>query len=127
MTDDHPSLDKFGRFLMEHFRDHAIDDVDTLLAAGWKAPGVQALQTELVGFTEEQRAVVRRCLITCVDGAIHAFLFKLQERSDFEDDLQVLVDGKNVAILSDGIHGEPFGEEGWQARFSKHGQSPDQA
>lgn len=127
MIDDHASLDKFGRFLMEHLRDHAIDDVDTLVAAGWKAPGVQALQTELVGLTAQQRSVVRRCVITCVDSAIHAFLYKLQELADFENDLQVLVDGKNVAMLSDGIHGEPFGEEGWQAPFSKHGQSPDQA
>jgi hypothetical protein len=127
MNDDQVSLDKFGRFVMEHLRDHAIDDVDRLAAAGWKASSVQALQNELVGLTEQQRAVVRRSVITCVDSAIHAFLFHLQERADFENDLQVLVDGKNVAMLSDGIHGEPFGEDGWQARFSKYGQGPDQA
>ena len=28
---------------------------------------------------------------------------------------------------SDGLHGEPFGDEGWFARFSKHRPYPDSA
>ena len=31
-----------------------------------------------------------------------------------------MVDGKPVAELSDGLHGEIFGDEGWIVRFSKH-------
>jgi hypothetical protein len=60
--------------------------------------------------------------VSSVDKAIHDFLFKLQEVADFEDDIQVLVDGENGAGLSDGIHGELFGEDGWQARYSKFGK-----
>jgi hypothetical protein len=127
MSVDRASLDKFGRFVMENLRDRCIDDCDRLSAAQWKAPRVQALQSALATFSTEQAAVMRRCFVACIDTAIHDFLFKLQERADFEDDIQVLVDGANVVGLSDGIHGESFGEDGWQARFSRFGQAPDEA
>jgi hypothetical protein len=51
------------------------------------------------------------------------FLFKLQERAGFEKDIQVLVDGKDIVPLSDGIHGELFGPEGRASRFSLYGES----
>lgn len=127
MSDDQASLDKFGRLVMQDLRDRAIDDVDLLAAAHWKAPAVRALQADLAALSKRQRGVVRRCVVRCIDSAIHDFLFKLQELADFENDVQVFADGKNVVTLSDGIHGELFGEEGWQARFSRHGQGPDKA
>jgi hypothetical protein len=127
MSDERASLDKFGSFLMEHLRDRALADLDRLAAAEGKAPSVQALQKDLASLSEPQRAVVRRCVSTCIDSAIHDFLFKLQERADFEDDVQVFVDGRNVVALSDGVHGELFGEKGWQARFSRYGERPEEA
>ncbi len=122
MAEDRATLDKFGRFIMENLRDPALERYDGLARGHQKAPSLAQLQADLQSLSEEQRAIVRRCVVSAVDSAIHDFLFKLQEVADFEDDIQVLVDGKNVVRLSDGIHGELFGEDGWQARYSKFGK-----
>lgn len=122
-----PQADKFGEFVMAKFRDAAIDHVDALLAAHWKAPRLQSLQNDLRCLTPEQRAVVRRCVIEDVDGGLHDFLFALGEEHDSGDAIVVLVDGENVAAQSDGLHGEPYTDEGWFGRFSKHGVPPDPA
>jgi hypothetical protein len=127
MSEEQRSLDKFGRFVMEHLRDPALECSDRLTAPIRKARRLEALQVELADLSESQRAIVRRCVARCIDTAIHDFLFKLQERADFENDIQVFVDGRNVVKLSDGIHGEPYSEDGWQARFSRYGQGPDRA
>jgi hypothetical protein len=37
------------------------------------------------------------------------------------------VDGVEVAGVSDGLQGEPFGDDGWQSQFSAHGKAPDEA
>lgn len=121
------ALDKFGEFVVANLRDTIIDRADMLLAAHRKTPGLQALQADLGRFTEDQRAVVRRCLVAAADGGLHDFLFALQEQHDTGGGIAVLVDGQPVAELSDGLQGEPYGERGWYARFSKHRPRPGSA
>eukprot|EP00475_Leptophrys_vorax_P023963 TRINITY_DN32978_c1_g1_i1.p1 TRINITY_DN32978_c1_g1~~TRINITY_DN32978_c1_g1_i1.p1 ORF type:complete len:103 (-),score=12.38 TRINITY_DN32978_c1_g1_i1:394-702(-) len=53
-----PEADKFGAFLMAKFRDAAIDHADALLAAHWKAPGLQSLQNDLRQLSPEQTQIV---------------------------------------------------------------------
>lgn len=119
--------DKFGAFLVAKLRDAAIDCADALLSAHSKAPGLQSLQADLSRLTAEQRAVVRRCVVDAIDGGIHDFLFALGEEYDNDSSIAIIVDGQNIAAQSDGLHGEPYIDEGWYARFSKHGASPDPA
>lgn len=114
-------LDKFGQFLMESLRDRCIEHFEFLAKGKWRAPALQGLQAEVAALSEHDRDVVRRCVVEGIDSAIHDFLFKLQERADFANDIQVIVDGQNIVQLSDGIHGEPFGDDGWHARFSRYG------
>jgi hypothetical protein len=120
-------LDKFGAFVVAKLRDAAIDHADALLDARWKAPGLQGLQADLQRLSPDQRAVVRRCVIEAVDSGLHDFLFALQEEHDAGGEIAVVVDGRPVAAHSDGLHGEPCTDEGWFARFSKHGPHPDPA
>ncbi|HEY1379830.1 MAG TPA: hypothetical protein VGF55_23710 [Gemmataceae bacterium] len=112
---------------MAKFRDAAIDYADGLLAAHWKAPGLKALQADLGRLTTEQRAIVRRCVIAAVDSGLHDFLFALGEEHDAGTGIAVVVDGQDIAAQSDGLHGEPYGDKGWFARFSKHGPHRDPA
>lgn len=122
---DYEPLDRFGQFLMENLRDKGSDHCDMLLANRYKAPALLRLQKALASLDEEQQNVVRRCVVSCLDGATHDFLFKLHERSDFENDIQILVDGINVEELTEaGLHYEPFCEDGWQALYSKYGEAP---
>lgn len=122
-----PKADEFGAFLMSKLRDAAIDNADGLLSGHWRAPGLRDLQADLGKLTAEQRAVVRRCVINSVDAGIHDFLFALSEEHDAGGRIKVTIDGEDVARQSDGLHGEPFTEEGWFGRFSKHGVPSDPA
>jgi hypothetical protein len=122
MTTDRETLDKLGRFLMSNLRDSGIDFIDGLAEGRWKAPVLLPLQADVVALPEETRRLMRRAFVAGIDGAIHDFLFKLTETADFEQDIQLVVDGRDVVPLSDGLHGEPFGEDGWQARFSRYGE-----
>lgn len=119
------ALDAFGEFVVAKLRDAAIDHADGLLAGRWEAPGLRALQADLRRLTPEQRVLVRRCVVAAVDSGLHDLLFALQEEHDAGGRVSVVVDGEAVAAESDGLHGEPYGGEGWFARFSKHGPHPD--
>jgi hypothetical protein len=124
MTSDRQRLDKAGRFIMEHLRDRGLEFVERLLAGHSKAPALAELQGEIATLSTREQALVRRCVAASIDGALHDFLFKLGERADFENDVQLVVDGVSVAALSDGLQGEPYGEHGWIVRFSRHPTEP---
>ena len=116
-------LDLLGKLVMTRLRDEAISFADGLLRHHWKAPALQKLQRDLKALTPAQSALVRRTVRASVDAGVHAFLFALQEAMD-AGVVELRVKGKNVAQLTDGLHGELFTSKGWQARFSDFGESP---
>jgi hypothetical protein len=119
-------LDTFGRFMMQNLRDPAIAYYDNLAEKRWKAPAIQNLQAELSLLSDEQRQIVRRCVISAIDVAIHDFLFALQEQADFDHEISIVIDEQEIETLSDGLQGEPFGADGWIATYSKYGEPPNQ-
>lgn len=114
------AIDKFGKVLMNDLRDKSIDFFELLVERKWKAPSLQKLQTDLQTFNEEQIEIIRRIIIRSVDSGIHDFLFKLQEQADFDNGIEITVQGINIISASDGLHGELFTEDGWYAKFSKY-------
>ena len=118
-------LDKFGELVMTRMRDRAFDYIDEALKGEWKAPSLRKLQRALATLDTKQKDIVRRGVRAAVDKGIHDLLFALQETGD-EDEISVMIDGKKITDLSDGLHGEPFGAEGWQGRFSEYGPAPEE-
>ena len=78
----HPAVNKFGELIITRLRDNAIEQYDGLAQNRWKAPALQQLQAELASLTDEQRSIVRRCVISAVDTGMHDFLFGLVEAHD---------------------------------------------
>ncbi len=113
-------LDTFGKFLVHNLRDKGISHGEGLIAGRWKAPALQNIQSGLSSLTVDQKEAVRKAIISAMDSGVHDFLFALQEQADFDNTIQILVNGKNVVKLSDGIHGESFSDDGWNAKFSKY-------
>jgi hypothetical protein len=113
-------VDKFGQLLVVNLRDAALDFLEGLVRGHWKAPSTQQLQEDVAKLSPEQIDVVRRSVVACLDCGIHDFLFSLVEAHDFKRGIAITVDGKNIAELSDGLHGEAYGEDGWVAKFGKH-------
>lgn len=122
MSDVNSPLDRFGKFIVENMRDKGIDNYDRLANGSWKTPSLQALQEDLKQFDERQLSIIRQCVGSSIDTAIHDFLFALQESTDLEQGVEVIVDKTNVAKVSDGLHGEPFGEDGWYLKYSAYGE-----
>lgn len=114
------SLDIFGEFLVKNLRDNGIENAETLLNNKSKAPSNLKIQTEISKFNESQKELIKEIVIKSIDTAIHNFLFSLQELADFENNIQISVNGKNIVELSDGIHGESYSEDGWNVKFSKY-------
>lgn len=119
-------VEKFGQLVVAQLRDRAIDHADGLLAGRWKAPGLLPLQTALAELSPNQKELIRRVLKNSLDSGIHDFLFAIGEAHDSQQGIAIIVDGHDVAALSDGLQGEPFGDEGWFAKFSKYGPHPNQ-
>nr|WP_294784257.1 hypothetical protein [uncultured Flavobacterium sp.] len=114
-------LDLFGSFLVENLRDTGIKKAEILLNNKAKSPSLLKLQSELNNFTESQKTLIKDVVIKSIDTAIHDFLFALQELSDSENNIQILVNEKNIVELSDGTHGESFSDIGWNAKYSEYG------
>lgn len=117
-------LDIFGRFLMENLRDKAIYQLERLIHSKIKAPSSLSLQEELSKFTDDEINLIRKLFLDSIDSGIHDFLFAVQEVNDLEEeDINIIVNGENIAALSDGLQGELFTEEGWILQYSEYPDS----
>lgn len=119
-------LDTFGMLIMKRLRDEALNFADGLLRGHWKAPGLLKLQRDLKGIDPKQVELMKRTVRAAVDAGVHSVLFALQEACD-SGVLEIRVNGKNIAALTDGLQGELFSPRGWQARFSDYGVAPKDA
>jgi len=113
-------LDKFGKIIIDNLRDKQIDYFKGLLEDKWKAEDLKELQQKLKQFNQEERKVLNELIENILTHSIHDFLFSIQENSDLDKGLEILIDNENIATLSDGLHGEIFGDEGWIQKFSKY-------
>src|SRR5437868_110220 len=95
-----PQADKFGAFLMANLRDAALDRFESLASNHMKSPRTESLRRALAGLSAEDIAVVRRCVVECVNSGLHDFLFALQQIDDCDKDINVVVDAKNIAEQS---------------------------
>jgi len=105
---------------MRNLRDRAIGNHLKLQAGDWRAPAIQQLQAAVGALPDDTRRLVLRCVADAIDTATHDFLFALQDAHDRKLGVEVLVDGTNVADVSDGLQGEPYGERGWIRRYSEY-------
>jgi hypothetical protein len=113
-------LEKFGAFFIQNLRDKMLDNLERLLRGGSKAPKIQELQNKVSKFSEAQKQTVREIAEEIITDGMHDLLFAIQEEADANGAIKVLVDGQEVAKLSDGMHGEIFGDDGWIVRYSKY-------
>jgi hypothetical protein len=121
------SLAGFGQLIALRLRDPAIERFENLRKGNRKAPGLLDLQTKLRALDPKTQDIVRRCILSAVDSAIHDFLASLQEGEFEGHSVRVLVDGENVSEESDELNGEIYGTRGWFAEYSAYGEPPQEA
>lgn len=112
---------QLAKIVSEDLRDSIINTFLDIESGHAAAPDFKPLTKGLNELTEKQRRNVRQTLLAAVDSGIHDFLFRLQELHDEDSSVGFYEEGENVAEKSDGLHGEPFSDEGWFAKYSQHG------
>ena len=112
-------LDYLGDFLMKHFRDVALECAEGLCEGRFDSPGHRRFQEELEPLPPQTKKLIQESLAYCLDGAMNDFLFHLDAEGRKGDRIEVLVDGVEVTELTEGLHRDLHGDEGWQNRFSK--------
>jgi len=113
---DKASLDKFGKLLIEIFKDDGLFWYKKLCKGKIKWDNIQGLQNKVKALDSETQQLFAVYLGQSMISALHDFLHWI----DNSEDIRIFVDGKNITELSDGIHGELFTSDGWEARFSKY-------
>ena len=113
-------LDKFGQFFVVNARDKGLDFLQGMLEGKWNAPEFQSLQNTVSNLTPDLKTTVRDLVDVLLTRIMHDILFAFQESHDCGTGIEITVNGQPVGGLSDGIHGEIFGEAGWIVRFSNH-------
>lgn len=112
------SLDRFGEFVIENLFDQGISKFQRLSNGEMKTPSLKTLQEELKSFNEKELEIIQKLVIEVMTSSTHDLLFAIQESAELDDGIQIKVNNKNVAELSDGLHGEIFTEKGWIKKYS---------
>src|SRR5271165_1189754 len=97
-------LEKFGAFFVRNLRDKMLYDLDMLLRGAWRAPELQVLQKKDSSFSDAEKQLIRDVADKAIATGMHDLLLALQEEADAGGAIRLLVDGTEVAKLSDGLH-----------------------
>ncbi len=123
------ALDAFGRFFMETLRDHALTTHFQLVQGIKEFP----LSAVMDAMTDEQREAVLQCVVMALDSGIHNFLYHLAQNADqYAEDgpemteeeqeavphVQVLVNGEDIASITDYFYACFNADNGWIAQYS---------
>ncbi len=120
MTASVKEMEKLARLVISQLWNQPIEHHDLLAQGHWKAAALHELQTSLAALSEEQKEIVRRCVMEALNVGLHGFLFALQQAHDYKSGIGVFVDGVNAAEISDGLQGEPYGDNGWIEKYGKY-------
>ena len=110
--EDH--LNMFGEVLMKDVRDASIHEMDKIIdgkMTGEIAERIQCILKEKENTVE----IIKAITPYIIDRTLDNLLFCIEENTDIE----VLYKKENVAVLSDGLSGELYSDDGWIEKYSK--------
>lgn len=120
MSTEREALDYLGEFLITHHRDKALSTLEKALKGSWKAKSLEDFQSVVQSLSNERREKLFDGFAHIISDALHDVLFNLQEENHFNNRIKLLVDGYDAVKISDGLHGEQYGKDGWIERFSEY-------
>jgi hypothetical protein len=125
MTATEGPVSRLGKMVAVGLRDTAIDAVQKLFQGHPMAPGLRDLQSEIDKLSDKDRELLKRVVLYAIDTGIHGLLLRLKEAYYLEKDVDLTIGGQSVLKDGESLEVEPFGEDGWFSRFSRHGQEPE--
>jgi hypothetical protein len=113
------ALDDFGRILIENVRDTTIEQWEMIVSGKMKGErGKRIKQILEPKFNEKQLDIVTDLVSQIVDSAVHNLLVTLEQ-----EEIEVYLSNNeqvktNIVLLSDGLAGELYTEDGWICKYS---------
>lgn len=117
-------LEKFGKFFIENSFNNGMWKLDNLISGELKA--YKKLQNEIKSLNKKQIETLKKCVVVALNATLHDLLFAFQEAHDLEKGIEITIDEKNIAELSDGLNGELYSDEGWFAKYSSYKGDPSE-
>lgn len=108
-------LNEFGEVLIKEVRDRTIRLFDKKLQGVMKDKDSQLLFEQVNKLSEEQQLLINEIIPQIVDLSLHNMLCVFEEHNEF----QIVIDGENIADISDGLSGELYTSDGWIEKFSE--------
>lgn len=108
-------LNEFGKVLIKEVRDRTIRLFDKKIQGVMKDKESQFLFEQVNKLSEEQRLIINKIIPQIVDLSLHNMLCIFEEHDKF----QIVIDGENIADISDGLSGELYTSDGWIEKFSE--------
>jgi hypothetical protein len=106
-------LDKFGRLFISDVRKpvESLYVKDMRHAAGLLV-NPEEIDALLSSLTEKDRETLQRIVLSAIDKTFHYVLLLAES-----EQIEIVMDDKDVAALSDGLTGELYGDHGWLKKF----------
>ena len=108
-------LNEFGEVLIKEVRDRTIRLFDKKLQGEMKDKDSQLLFEKVNKLSKEQQLLICEIIHQIVDLSLHNMLCVFEEHDKF----QIVIDGENIADISDGLSGELYTSDGWIEKFSE--------
>ena len=108
-------LNEFGEVLIKEVRDRTIRLFDKKVQGVMKDRDSQLLFEKVSKLSKEQQLLINEIIPQIVDLSLHNMLCIFEEHDEF----QIVIDGENIADISDGLSGELYTSDGWIEKFSE--------
>lgn len=109
------NLEEFGKVFINEVRDRTIRVYDKRVNGIMKDVSSKELYNEVQHLNDSQHQLIQKIISQVTDLSLHNMLFMLEEH----DDVELLMNGENIAEISDGLSGELYTEDGWIKKYSE--------
>lgn len=113
------SLNKFGKLIVEIFKDKQLEFLQGLLQSHDGPPEYSVLKSNLSGLTSEDKDLILAHVTNAIINGLHDWFLELEYSFMDKGGISFIVDGVDITSKSDGLNAEILGENGWERRFSK--------
>ena len=119
-TKEIEALDSFGKIFTAKSRDDAYEYLLKVIDGRLKSKEDIELSEEINHLNSNQIEILKKTVLSVLDVSLHHFLWMIEQSDGF--DLVAIIEGKSLSLkeISDGLCGEPHGENGWFAKYSKY-------
>ncbi len=117
-------LDRFGRFLITHFRDSVIENFHGIV---WRSVPTLCVNRKLMlkltnEFSSEQKEIIEELMTECIDSTLSSFLWEIQtsKNETINSGISILIDDVSITETDVRLQGLLYNDEGWIEKFSKY-------